>query len=35
MNVNDDFKRGVWVTLGVLVALYVAGLATGVLRRII
>jgi hypothetical protein len=35
VNLNDDFKRGVWVTLGVVAALYVVGLATGVLRKIV
>jgi hypothetical protein len=35
MNINDDFKKGAMVTLGVLVALYLAGLASGVLRRVI
>jgi hypothetical protein len=32
---NSDFQRGFFVCAGVLVAIYVVGLATGTLRRII
>jgi hypothetical protein len=35
VNINNDFKRGFMVCAGVLVALYVVGLATGTVRRII
>jgi hypothetical protein len=35
MNLNDDFKRGFMVALGVVVAIYIAGLATGTIRRIV
>lgn len=35
MQINADFQRGFMVCAGVLVALYVVGLATGTLRRII
>lgn len=32
---NQDFKRGLMVGMGVLVAVYVFGLATGVLKKVI
>jgi hypothetical protein len=35
MNVNSDFMRGFWLATGVLVAVYVVGVASGVLRRIV
>jgi hypothetical protein len=35
VNINGDFKRGFMVCAGVLVALYVVGVATGALRRIV
>lgn len=34
MNINADFQRGFFVALGVVVGLYVFGLATGVLRKV-
>jgi hypothetical protein len=35
MNINNDFKRGFMVAAGVMVALYLVGLATGTLRKIV
>jgi predicted branched-subunit amino acid permease len=35
MRINDDFRRGFMVCAGVLVAFYVVGVATGVLKRIV
>jgi hypothetical protein len=35
MNINADFKRGFLVALGVVTAVYVFGLATGTVRRIV
>jgi hypothetical protein len=35
VNVNQDFKKGFMVCAGVVVALYVIGLATGTIRRIV
>jgi hypothetical protein len=34
MNLSPDFLRGFWIATGVLVAAYVVGVATGVLRKI-
>lgn len=31
---NSDFKRGLYTGMGVLVAVYVFGLATGILKRV-
>lgn len=31
---NQDFKRGLYTGMGVLVAVYVFGLATGILKKI-
>jgi predicted branched-subunit amino acid permease len=33
-NLNPDFKRGLYTGMGVLVAIYVVGLATGVLKKV-
>lgn len=33
-DMNNDFKRGLYVGMGVLVAVYVFGLATGVLKKV-
>jgi hypothetical protein len=35
MQVNPDFWRGAWTATGVLVAIYVFGVVTGVLRKIV
>jgi hypothetical protein len=35
MMINADFKRGFMVATGVLVAMYVIGLATGALKKIV
>jgi hypothetical protein len=35
MNLNDDVKKGFFIALGAVVALYVFGYATGVLKRIV
>jgi hypothetical protein len=35
MRINSDFQRGFMVCAGVLVAIYVVGLATGAFRKII
>jgi hypothetical protein len=35
MTWNDDFKRGFMVALGAVAALYIAGLASGVFRRVL
>jgi hypothetical protein len=35
VNINNDFKRGFMVCAGVLVAIYLVGIATGTLRRIV
>jgi hypothetical protein len=35
MNINPDFMRGFWIALGVVGALYLAGLATGALKRVV
>jgi hypothetical protein len=35
MRINADFQRGFMVCAGVLAAIYIVGLATGTLRRII
>jgi hypothetical protein len=32
---SPDFMRGFWTAAGVLVAIYVVGLATGTLKRIV
>jgi hypothetical protein len=31
---SQDFKRGLWTGMGVLAAIYLFGLATGVMRRV-
>lgn len=33
-NVNEDFKRGAWTAAGVLVALYLVGLVSGVFKKV-
>lgn len=33
-DMNSDFKRGLWTGMGVLAAVYVFGLATGILKRV-
>jgi hypothetical protein len=35
MNLSPDFMRGFWTALGVVVALYIAGLATGAVKKIV
>jgi hypothetical protein len=35
MRINADFQRGFMVAAGVIVAIYVIGIATGTLRRIV
>lgn len=32
---NQDFKRGLWTGAGVLVAVYLFGLATGILKKVV
>ena len=32
---NQDFKRGFFIALGVVVGVYVFGLATGILKKVI
>jgi hypothetical protein len=32
---NSDFARGFWTAAGVMVAIYIVGVATGALRRIV
>jgi hypothetical protein len=31
---NQDFRRGLWTGAGVLAAIYLFGLATGVLKKV-
>jgi hypothetical protein len=35
VRINQDFQKGFMVCAGVIVALYVVGIATGVLRKVI
>jgi hypothetical protein len=34
VNINNDFKRGFMVALGVIAAAYIVGLASGVLKKV-
>lgn len=35
ITVNEDFRKGAWMTLGAIAVFYVVGVATGLLKRIV